>query len=616
MESEVYKNIVISFFVLGGLFLIGKLAQIQIFDKKYQELAQKATLHKKTIFPSRGLIYDRNGELLVYNKPIYDLNVTYNQLDPNMDTTLFCNILDISKKEFISRLEKDWNDIRFHKAIPFQFMKKINIDKYVYLQEHLHKFRGFEPVERYTRAYNSQVAPHVLGYLSEVNLDQIKKSDGEYGYGDYIGTSGLEKTYEEDLKGSKGIKYLVKDNLGREVGDFDNGSLDSLAISGKDLISSIDIKLQEYAEELMSNKAGAVVAIEPSTGEILAMASSPSFDPAMLSLEYNRGKAIDSLLSDTLRRPLLDRAAMSKYPPGSIFKPVLSLIAMQYGLLEKDRTIYCQGYYQVDSKGNYIQKCHHHPTPYNVGIAIQHSCNTYFYQTIRDFIDHYGYRTPGKGLDTLVKALNKFGMGQKLGVDVFYENGGNLPTSKYFDWLYREEVNGWRSSYVLSLGIGQGEIELTTIQMANLAAAIANRGYYFTPHLVKGFNNSEALIPEEYRTKNLTGIDVKHFDPVIDGMEAAVYAGTGRNAYLRDYRVCGKTGTSQNPHGKDHSVFFGFAPRENPKIAIAVFVENAGWGAEVATPIAGLVMEKYIQDSVALYRRPMENYIKNYSIRP
>ncbi len=592
--------------------MIGKLAQLQVFEKRYKELARQTTLHKKIIFPSRGLIYDRNGSLLVYNKPIYDILVTYNQLNPKMDTSLLCNILEISKEEFSKKIEKDWEDIRFHKAIPFVFMSKISVEKYNLLQEHLHKFRGFETTEKGTRSYSYHHAPHILGYLSEVDKTQIQEEG--YTYGDYCGTSGIEKTYEKDLKGEKGVKYLIKDNLGREIGVFDNGSLDSTAISGKDIICGIDIELQKYAEQLMKNKSGAIVAIEPSSGEILAMVSSPTYDPNMLNLDKDRSKAIDSLLSDT-KRPLIDRASMSKYPPGSIFKPVFSLIAMQFGLLDKDRTIYCNGAYQVDSKGNYIQKCHIHPTPYNVGIAIQHSCNTYYYQTIREFIDHFGYRTPGIGLDTLIQALQKFGLGKKLGVDVFYENKGNLPTSKYYDWLYRKERNGWRSSYVLSLGIGQGEIELTTIQMANLATAIANRGHYFTPHLVKGFMD-DTNISNVFKEKKSTGIDYLHFDPVIDGMEAAVKYGTGAKAYIKDLRVCGKTGTSQNPHGKDHSVFFGFAPRENPKIAIAVFVENAGWGAEVATPIAGLVIEKYINDSIPIYKKPQERYITNYKITP
>jgi penicillin-binding protein 2 len=595
------------------LILILKIAQLQIFQSKYKEQAQRTTLDKRVVFPSRGLIFDRNEKLLVHNNPIYDLKATYKKVDPKMDTTAFCNLLEIDKKDFNEMLNKDWRKAQFHKAVPFTFMSKIKSETFNSFQEHLFKFPGFDPVIRNNRAYPNKNAAHILGYLSEVDKTQIKESNGLYANGDYIGTSGLEKTYEKELKGKKGVKYLLKDFLGRDVGSFDEGKLDSSAVSGYDLITGIDLELQIYAEELMKNKQGAIVAIEPQTGEILAMVSAPSFDPNMLNLDRDRSKAIDSLLSDTLRRPLLDRPVMSKYPPGSIFKTVFSLISLQKGILNPTKPMYCNGEYKVDSKGNYVQKCHNHPTPYNVSIAIQHSCNSYYYQGLRDFIDHYGYSKPGIGLDTLNAALGRFGLGDKLGLDVFYENKGNLPTSKYYDRIYKKEINGWRSTYILSLGIGQGEIELTTVQMANLAAAIANRGYFYTPHLVKGFSNGET-IDDKYKVKHLTGIDDRHFDWVITGMEAAITAGTGRNAYIEGQQVCGKTGTSQNPHGKDHSVFFGFAPRNNPKIAIAVFVENAGWGAQVATPIAGLLMDKYLNREISPANKYKDEYMRNYTI--
>ncbi|HRX28440.1 MAG TPA: penicillin-binding protein 2 [Saprospiraceae bacterium] len=613
MENASRKTHILWFMILCASALVAKLAQIQIFDDQFQERARNTTLDKKTIYPSRGIVYDRNGELLVQNNPIYDLYVTYNHVDPQMDTTLFCSILGISKEEFAERLNKDWKKPQFHKAVPFVFLSKIDPSSYYLLQEHLFKFPGFNPVLRNTRLYPYHNAAHVLGYLSEVDRTTIEKSNGEYSLGDYSGTNGIEKTYETKLRGKKGYKFLLKDNLGREISSFNDGKLDTSAVSGTDIELGIDIDLQAYAEFLMEGKLGAIVAIEPKTGEILAMVSSPNYDPNILNLNRDRGKAIDSLLSDTIRKPFLDRSVISKYPPGSIFKPIFSLIALQRDLINPYKPFYCDGTYEVDSKGKYVQKCHNHPTPYNVSIAIQYSCNSYFYQAIRDFIDHYGYRTPGIGLDTLDAALSKFGLGVKLGSDVYYENPGFLPSSKFYDRLYSNVYNGWRSTYILSLGIGQGEIELTTLQMANLAAIIANHGYYYVPHLVKKFFDGSPL-DSAFLEKHFVGVDEKHFDLVIDGMEDAIKSGTGRNAYLERYQVCGKTGTSQNPHGKDHSVFFGFAPRNNPKIALAVFVENAGWGAEVATPIAGLMIEKYLTDSISVYRKYKEDFIRNYKI--
>jgi penicillin-binding protein 2 len=450
---------------------------------------------------------------------------------------------------------------------------------------------------------------HALGFLGEVTKKDVQEKSDDYRNGDYIGKSGLERTYEYALKGEKGVGYVLKDNLGRNVESFENGRLDSSAVSGSDIISTLDLDLQAYGEELMQGKMGSVVAIEPSTGEVLAMMSSPTYNPNLLNLDRNRGVSYDSLNLDTLYRPLFDRSVMAKYPPGSIFKTIFSLVAMEKGILTPNRTIYCDGVYEVDSKGLYKQKCHQHPTPYNISIALQHSCNTYYYQTLREFIDSYGYSTPGKGLDTLISYLEDFGLGDKLGIDYHTEGKGFLPRSEVYDRMYSSVYNGWRSTYVLSLGIGQGELELTTLQMANLAAILANRGYYYPPHLVKTFVKDEFTLKPWYTTKKKVRISQEYYEPVIDGMAKVTTLGTGKLAYITDIELCGKTGTSENA-GVDHSVFFAFAPRENPKIAIAVYVENAGFGGAIAAPIASLMIEKYINGTINERRQYLEDRMK------
>ena len=590
--------------------LVAKIAQIQIFSSKYKDQARRTTLDKVTKYPSRGLIYDRNEKLLVSNSTIYDIDVIYNNVLETIDTSEICLLLGIDKAKFEKNINKDWSNIQYHKAIPYTFLSKIRPEQFSVFQEHLHKYPGFYPVERNIRNYPHKNMSHALGFLGEVNRKDINKDNSKsYSSGDYIGRSGLERTYEYALKGTKGVGYILKDNLGRNVESYDGGSLDSSAVSGSDIISTLDLDLQAYGEELMRNKMGSIVAIEPSTGEVLAMMSSPSYDPNLLNLDRNRGIAYDSLNQDTISRPLFDRSVMAKYPPGSIFKTVFSLIALQTGVLEANKTIYCDGEYEVDSKGLYTQGCHHHPTPYNVSIALQHSCNSYYYQTFRDFIDSYGYTTPQVGLDTLLSYLNDFGLGNKLGIDYHTEEKGFLPTSEFYDKMYKR----WRSTYILSLGIGQGELEFTTLQMANLAATIANRGYFYTPHLVKSFVKDEFELKPEFTTPKVMRIDQEHYEPVIEGMARVTTIGTAKLAYIPDIELCGKTGTSQNK-GKDHSVFFAFAPRVNPKIAIAVYVENAGFGGDIAAPIASLMIEQYINKEISTNRTWLEDRMKNLSL--
>lgn len=605
---EQRKNNFIIFVLLCGALLIFKSAQLQLFDKKYTERAKKAALYKNILYPARGMVVDRNEKLLVTNAPLYDINVIYKNIDPKMDTNVFCQLLNIDKQTFINNLNKDWKGQQFHKAVPFTFLSKIRPENFAKFQEHMHKFPGFFPVLKNIRTYPHQNAAHVLGYLGEVNRNTIEKSDGEYIMGDYIGITGIEKGMESLIKGKKGISYVLKDNLGREVGKYDNGRLDSSAVAGYDMMSSLDLVLQKYGEELMINKRGSIVAIEPSTGEILCMVSSPSYDPNSIALDKNRGIAFDSLLSDTINRPFLDRSLIANYPPGSIFKPVFSLIALQKGVAQPFRSFYCSGAYSISATK--AQKCHPHPPVSGIAAAIQYSCNSYYYNLMREFVNQYSYKKPGIGLDTLVSHLHDFGLGVKLGIENPIEIPGFIPDSKYYDKLYRKEVNGWRATYMLSLGIGQGELLVSTLQMANLATIIANRGYYYAPHLLKKYLNTDEEIDIKYRTKHKVRIDQQHFGPVIQGMEWAVSAGTARAAITPEIPIAGKTGTSQNK-GKDHSVFFGFAPIDNPKIAIAVYIENGGWGGETATPIAGLMIEKFIKREISESKKYWEERMKN-----
>ena len=607
-EAFFRQRVIQGSFILAALILIIKVGELQIFDQSLKERATNVTLRKKTVYPFRGMIFDRNEKLLVVNKPSYELNLTYNEMDPKMDTLKFCQLLDITVDDFNTYLDKDWKDFRFNKSVPFVFAKQISPETFGKFQEHLHEFPGFESVFRSIRSYPHKNAAHVLGYLGEVTPLDIKKNPEKYKSGDYTGKTGLEKQYDDQLRGAKGLSFVLRDNLGREVGSLNEGELDSSAVSGSDLISSLDLDLQQYGEYLFSNKRGSAVAIEPATGEILAMISAPNYDPNDLIISRKRGDTFLKLTQDTIDKPFIDRAIMAKYPPGSIFKPVMALAALQENIINRSKRQTCNGSYAVTTTG-FSQGCRDHPSPVTLTSALQYSCNSYFYQTMRDFLEKEGYTKPGVGLDELKDYLAEFGIGNKLGVDNSHEHSGFFPGAKYFDDIFNPQGWKWRAPNILSIGIGQGEIELTTLQMANIAAVIANRGHYYTPHLIKSFANNALEIPEKYRTKNETSIDKKHYDLVIQGLHQVVSAGTGYSAFVPGLDICGKTGTSQNTSGNriDHSVFMAFAPKDNPKIAIAVFVENAGGGSAVACPLASLMIEKYLTGEAK--REYLENRI-------
>ncbi|HMP13321.1 MAG TPA: penicillin-binding protein 2 [Saprospiraceae bacterium] len=617
MITDLYRNrqlTIRALFLVCALILIAKAAHLQLLDDTFRQRAEATAIQKYTIYPARGLIYDRDSNLLIYNTPVFDLMVTYNQVDwKRFDTLRFCQLLDISKSFFEQNIVKDWRDPRFSRAVPFVFMSKVNPEIFARFQESLYEFPGFFVQVRNARGYPHQNAAHMLGYIREVNPTEIERYPDIYQMGDYIGASGLEKSYENLLRGEKGTRYVLKDNFGRNVGAYKNGDLDAKPVSGVDVFTSISLELQQYGELLMQNKIGSIVAIEPASGEILAMVSSPGYDPNLLTINQNRGYEYGKLLNDPLN-PLLDRSVQAMYPPGSLFKPAIALIALQEGVLTANRTIGCGGAYYLG--GQRLTGCHGHPTCTSPAAAIQYSCNAYFVTVFRDIVDKFGFYNPQKGLDVFNDYLNRMGLGKPLGVDFPNEKGGNYPTSKYYNRIFEQQQPGqkWNSVWVRSVGIGQGEMLLTTMQMANLGALIANRGYYFTPHFIKKFRNSDQPIPEAFRQQNYIGIDKAHFDLVVNGMEGAVTGGTARVAYLSDIPTCGKTGTAENPHGKDHSIFFGFAPKENPRIAIAVYVENAGFGATFAAPIASLMMEKYLTGTIRPARQYLEDRIMNANL--
>lgn len=583
------------------LLLIYKALDLQVMNGTFRKTSESAGIGQYTVYPARGLILDRQERLLVNNNPMYDLLLTYNQIDPKMDTAKFCSLLGINNAFYNKNINKNWRSQRFSKSVPFVFLSKIPAKKAAYFQESLYQFPGFTLQLRNARGYPDTIAAHVLGYIREVNRNEVAGENSFYAPGDYIGASGLELAYEEELRGQKGLRYYLKDNLGREVEPYQDGLMDDPPEAGKDLITTLDRDLQKYGELLMRNKVGSIVAIEPSSGEILAMISSPTYNPQELTISAQRSQAYVRLDTNPYK-PFLDRSIMAQYPPGSLYKPIVALIAMQDSILQVNRTVHCAGAYYLG--GERLTGCHNHPTCFDVTTAIQHSCNAYFVTVFREVVDQRSITEPQYGLDRFNNYLQKWGFGEPLGIDFPNEKGGNYPTSKYYNDLFEKQQPGqkWRSVWVRSLGIGQGELLATNLQLANMAATIANRGYYITPHLVRKIRDEggNVTLQQKFLKKNSVGIDARHFGPVIDGMERVVTAGTAPLAYIPDLPICGKTGTAENNQrtGKDHSIFFAFAPKENPTIAIAVYVENGGWGGSYAAPIASLMIEHYERDGV------------------
>ncbi len=583
------KYIIQGFFILIALVLLGKLYYIQVVDDRYKLSADNNVLRKIILYPARGIILDRHEKILVQNEPVYDLMVIPGQMK-KIDTLEFCRLIKISKEDFDKYLKKAKNYSSYRGS---PFIKQLSAITYAAFQEKLFEYPGFYVQNRSVRYYPDSTAAQFLGYIGEVNDREIEKYGGFYSQGDYIGKTGIEKSYEELLRGQRGVRNIMVDVHNREQGSFFDGKYDTTAVSGDRLISSMDKKLQLFGESLMANKIGSVVAIEPSTGEILASISSPGYDPNMM-VGRQRGNNYMKLLEDPYK-PMFIRPIQAEYPPGSIFKVINALVAQQMGLIDANTYFNCPGGYRYGARG--WMGCTHVHGTINLEQSIEESCNTYYGNTYSRMIDHAGLR-PVNAYKRWRDAVMKFGIGNALGIDLPAERDGLIPSADYYTKVFRSDK--WTSAFNISLSIGQGELGITPLQMANVMAIVANRGFYYTPHLIKAIGEKK-IIKKEYTKKNYVGIDVKYFDPVIEGMSRVVNSGNGTAYFSRinDIEVCGKTGTVQNPHGENHSVFVAFAPRVNPKIAIAVVVENAGYGATWSAPIASLMIEKYLRDSIS-----------------
>lgn len=583
-----------------GVVYIARLFYVQVYEDKYILSAQNNVVRKEVIYPSRGLIFDRNQKILVANDVVYDLMLVPNQLT-QIDTLRFCQLLDISVDDF-----KNYY-LKAKKYSPYKaslFMGQLPKEQFAYLQEMLYDYPGFYVQKRTLRRYPMAVGALNLGDVGEVGRNDLDR-DSYYQLGDYIGKNGLEKFYEEELRGSKGSEYVMVDVFNRVKGSYKEGKFDTLAVQGKNLYTGLDMNLQAYGELLMKNKIGSIVAIEPSTGEILSLVSSPSFDPAML-VGRKRGENFNMLVKDSLK-PLYNRALMASYPPGSTFKLLNALVSLQEQAITTETKYSCNG-----PASTPIKCTHHHITPLSVVYGIQESCNPFFWETFRSILNNPKYHKTRDAYEGWYKIVKSFGLGEKFNSDLMYESRGNIPSASYYDKLYN---NRWNALTVRSLAIGQGEILITPIQLANMVAVIANRGFYYPPHLVRTIDQEDNYT-ESAKTKIEVLVDKKYFEPVIEGMaKVASVEGTARRAALDDVVVCGKTGTVQNPHGRDHSVFIAFAPKDDPKIAIAVIVENAGdYGGTWAAPIASLMMEKYLYGEIK--RKEKEKQILDADLIP
>lgn len=594
--DTIRKNIIQLVIIMVAIVFLIKLFSIQVLDSKYAQAAASNIIHKEIDYPYRGIIFDRNGELIAYNTPQYNLMVIPNDVN-QLDTVRFCNIFQIEREEFDDKMKAAR---RFSVVQPSIFLKQLSNEDLARVQDYLVDFPGFSVQARTTRAYSRPVMANALGYVSEISKRQLDRDTSDYyRQGDYIGQSGIEAYYEEFLRGKRGVKYKIKNVRGVEKGRFENGKYDTLSIPGSNLTSTIDLDLQEYGEKLMEGKAGSIVAIEPGTGEILSIVSGPSYDPALLTGK-NYSQNFSQISADTAK-PLFNRPLMAQYRPGSIFKIIQSLIALQNNTISRNTYIPC---IMVP------MKCHYHGPGESLIGAITNSCNPYFYNVMKRVVNKGisddPYEDTRLGLESWTEQVKSFGLGAPLGVDLPNEKSGLVPDLSYYDRAYNNKP--WKYSNIYSIAIGEGENLVVPIQMANFAATVANRGYYYIPHLIKSVGDSGKPLAE-YTERQYTSVDPKHFDIAVEAMAEVVISGTGQyRAKLKDIEVCGKTGTVQNDPLPDHSVFIAFAPKDDPKIAVSVYVEDAGQGARAAASIASLMIEQYL---IGETQRPhIEEYVK------
>lgn len=596
MNFENRRYVVLLIFFTVGIIYAFRLLSMQVFSSKWEERAQVISEKKVYVYPPRGVIYDRNGNKLVDNVVYYDLMVTPSEVGSNMDTLAFCEMLGIEKEFFIYQINNLINQSKSRK-VPGIFMKEIAGREFDLINERMYQFPGFFFSERTLRVYPKAIAAQALGYLGEVDSNAIKK-DRYYRAGDYIGITGIEKSYEKELRGKKGVRYLLQNAVGMESGSFEGGKFDTLPDKGLNLHATLDADLQAYGEYLMHNKMGSIVAIEPGTGEVLAMVSSPTYDPNLLVGRKTRKEHFPKLMTDKIGTPLINKAVKSRYPPGSIFKMYQALIGLQDGVLTPNTVFFCDGSKVADHVfGNLAM--------YD---AIKSSSNMWFYHAMYRIVQpgkHRNYFVDAReGLENWAIHMRSYGLGQVLPIELDDVYGGRIPDANYYDNEFPDKTrpygkHRWAYTTIYSNSIGQGEVEVTPLQMANLAALVANRGFYYNPHLVKKVGD-DGDKRDIFKQKQKVYPDEKHFDIIVRAMRAVVEepGGTGSMARVPGISVCGKTGTAQNPHGEDHSVFIAFAPMDNPKIAIAVYVEYAKWGGQWAAPIAALMIEKYLKGEI------------------
>lgn len=603
------KILLFTVILTTGLIFIGRLFYMQIINDTFVGRSQSNAIKIVYDYPQRGFIFDRDGELLVSNQPSYDVMVIPRNLKA-FDTTEFCRILSITKEELVSRLDKAKI---YSPRLPSVVIPQLTKSEYAYLQEKMRKYQGFYIQKRSLRDYHTNSAANVLGYIAEVN-QRIINENPYYISGDLIGKQGVEGYYEELLRGVKGVKYIQKDRFNRDIGSYKNGMYDTLPKKGKDLTITIDSELQEYGELLMENKRGGIVAIEPSTGEILALVTAPSYDPSIL-VGRQRSENFTRLYYDTIAKPLFDRGLLAQYPPGSPFKALNALIALEEGVVDLNDEFACyQGYYYGR---NLKMGCHVHPSPLSLIPGLANSCNAYFANAYRRIIEKFD--SPQEGIDAWAAHLESFGLGDYLGYDLPIGKPGKIPSAEYYNEIYNYPTYKWYASATISNAIGQGEVLTTPIQLANITAAIANRGWFYTPHVLKAVEG-EPITNPKYTEKNYTTISPEHFEPVIQAMHDVYNYGTASHLRIPGIEIAGKTGTAENfteidgerVQLTDHSIFIAFAPIDNPKIAIAVFVENGHWGSQYAGRISGLMIEKYIKGEIT--RTDMEDWILSHSL--
>jgi penicillin-binding protein 2 len=602
MKLENRKYIIVLFILIVGVLYSSRLFYMQVIDHTWVLRAQEIAEKRKEILPPRAVVFDRNGRKIVSNKTYYNLMFIQDNIT-HLDTVAFGKLINWTPLQIRERFKeiKDGEGVYFNKSSgrkisnyqsqrPYPFLKELTLDEITTIAVHLDNFPGFYEEVTSMRSYPFSNGANILGYLNEASREEIDK-DRFYRPGYNLGRSGIERFYEKELRGRKGIKYVVTSAMNNAIESYANGKYDTTAKQGPGLTLGMDITLQAYGELLMQNKKGCIVAIEPKSGEILTMVSAPTFDPNLLVGRKNIGINYPILAKD-LNKPLFPRPLQAEYPPGSIFKLVQALIALQEGVINKNSGFAC-------NKG--VVGCHNHPNASGVSQAVQYSCNPYFYAVVKKIIQQQKKRNNFEdseiGLNLWHKYMTSFGLGKSLETDISGQRPGLIPNSTYYDKIYGHHQ--WAFSTIRSISIGQGEIKLTPLQMANIAAIIANKGWFITPHFVKSIGNKGPL--PIYTKKNYTMVDATHFTSVIEGMRRVVNesGGTGSAARLTDIVVCGKTGTVQNSQGEDHSVFIAFAPIENPKIALAVFVENAGAGGTWAAPIASLIIEKYLRSKIS-----------------